>query len=127
MHVTAIGYVRTRPHILDSLREEAAHTRTHRQFMETAIAAFEQDGPDTEPLLDACPQHTARQIFDEVAEAYDRADRAQRDAAGTTTVVRDVTLPHTSHRRDQARRAEHEHHIRYARGLNRLRTRLTIG
>jgi hypothetical protein len=69
----------------------------------------------------------ARLIFDEVAEAYDPADRAARDAASTTTWVRDFTLPYTSHRRERARRAARAQQLRNARGLDRLRIHLTVG
>ncbi|MCQ1580371.1 hypothetical protein [Streptomyces parvus] len=127
MHITPSGYVRTRPDILDSLREEAARTPAHRRFVETAITAFEQGGPDATPLLDGCGQRMARMIFDEVAEAYDRADRAQRDAASTTTVIRDFARPYTSHRREAAQRALRARQLRNARGLDRLRVLLTIG
>ncbi|MEU9593375.1 hypothetical protein AB0D84_27125 [Streptomyces sp. NPDC048193] len=127
MNVTRSGYVCTRPDILAALREEAASTPAHRQFTETAITAFEEDGPDAEPLLHGCPQAIARLIFDEVAEAYDPADRAARDAASTTTWVRDFALPYTSHRRERARRAGRAHQLRNARGLDRLRIHLTIG
>lgn len=127
MHITPSGYVRTRPDILDNIREEAASPRTHREFTQTAIAAFENEGPNAEPLLNGCPQRMARLIFDEVAEAYDRADRAERDAVSTTTVIRDFTLPYTSHRRAAARSALRARQLRNARGLGRLRVRLTIG
>jgi hypothetical protein len=45
MNVTPSGYVCSRPDILAALREEAARTPAHRQFTETAITAFEEDGP----------------------------------------------------------------------------------
>ncbi|GJF26825.1 MULTISPECIES: hypothetical protein [Streptomyces] len=127
MNVTRSGYVCTRPDILADLREEAARTRAHRQFTETVITAFEEDGPDAEPLLSGCPESIARLIFDEVVEAYDPADRAARDAASTITWVREFTLPYTSHRRERARRAVRAHRLRNARGLDRLRIHLTIG
>ncbi|MEV7691622.1 hypothetical protein ACFW1F_35810 [Streptomyces bungoensis] len=127
MRITPIGYVLTRPDILDRLREEAARTRSHRQFTEAAITAFEQDGPDAEPFLDSCPERIARLIFDEVAEAYDTAERAAHDAARATTVVRDFALPYTSHRREAALRALCARQRRNARGLDRLRVHLTIG
>ncbi|MER5617695.1 hypothetical protein [Streptomyces sp. NPDC002215] len=127
MKVTPSGYVCTRPDILESLREQAAPSLTHRPFVETAITAFEEQGPDADPLLNRCPQHIARLIFDEVTEAYDQADRAKHDAASTTTTVRDFTLPYTTHRRAQARRAEHNRRTRNATGVNRIRARLTIG
>ncbi|MFF8883731.1 hypothetical protein [Streptomyces flaveolus] len=91
MNVTRSGYVCTRPDILADLREEAARTRAHQQFTETAITAFEEDGPDAEPLLSGCPESIAHLIFDEVAEAYDAADRAARDAASATTWVRECS------------------------------------
>lgn len=127
MHITPSGYVRTRPDVLDSLREEAARTPAHHRFVETAITAFEQEGPDATPLLDGCGQRMARMIFNEVAEAYDRADRARRDAASTTTLIRDFTLPYTSYRREAAQRALRARQLRSARGLDRLRVLLTIG
>jgi hypothetical protein len=78
-------------------------------------------------LLDGCGQQMARLIFDEVAEAYDRADRAQRDAATTTTVIRDFTHPYISHRREAAQRALCARQLRNARGLDRLHVPLTTG
>lgn len=127
MDITPSGHVLTRPDILDTLREEAARTPTHRRFVETAITAFEQEGPDAAPLLDGCGQQMARLIFDEVAEAYDNGERAKHDAASTTTVIREFTQPYTSHRRAAAQRALRARQLRNARGLDRLRLRLTIG
>ncbi|MFE5407182.1 hypothetical protein ACFQ9Z_39150 [Streptomyces sp. NPDC056580] len=127
MRVTPSGYVLTRPDILDHLREEAARTRTHREFTERTITAFESEGPDAEPFLNDCPERIARLIFDEVAEAYDPADRAERDAARTTTLIRVYTLPYTNDRREAALRALRARQRRNARGLDRLRVRLTIG
>ncbi|MER6853787.1 hypothetical protein AB0A81_38810 [Streptomyces flaveolus] len=87
MNVTPSGYVCTRPDILASLREEAARTPAHRQFTKTAITAFEEDGPDAEPLLNGCPETIARLIFDEVAEAYD---------PGAASAVPGRPFPHTA-------------------------------
>lgn len=126
MRVTPSGFVLTRPDILDHLREEAARTGSHRQFTERAITAFECEGPDAEPFLNGCPERIARLIFDEVAEAYDPADRVARDAA-TTTVVRDFVLPYTSNRRQTALRVLRARQRHTASGLDRLRIHLTIG
>ncbi|MFF2205173.1 hypothetical protein [Streptomyces sp. NPDC058145] len=127
MRVTPSGYVLTRPNILDHLREEAARTRSHREFTERAITAFESEGPDAEPFLNGCPHRIARLIFDEVAEAYDPADPAARDATRATTVVRDFALPYTSHRKEAVVRTLRARQRRNASGLDRLRVHLTIG
>jgi hypothetical protein len=127
VYVTRSGFVRTRPDIIADLRRTAARHRVHRLFTETAIAAFEEEGPDAEPVLNGCPPQIARLIFDEVAEAYDTADRAHRDATSPTTLVRDHLLPYTSHRREAARRALRARQLSNATGLDRLRVHLTIG
>ncbi|MFJ5817303.1 hypothetical protein ACIQGT_25915 [Streptomyces sp. NPDC093108] len=77
-------------------------------------------------MLDGCPQAVARRIFEEVTEAYITAEDATCIQARGSTLVRDFQLPYTSHRRAQARRAEHERRGRNATGLDRLRHLLTI-
>ncbi|MFD7462830.1 MULTISPECIES: hypothetical protein [unclassified Streptomyces] len=94
--------------------------------MNTAITAFEEDGPDAQPLLNGCPQAAARLIFEEVTEAYITAGQATRIQDRNSTLVRDFQLPYTSHRRAQARRAEHKRRPRNATGLDMLRHLLTI-
>ncbi|MFG3207380.1 hypothetical protein [Streptomyces sp. NPDC048192] len=128
MKVTPSGHVLEFPHVLDELRATAAQCKNpaHLDFVNTAITAFEQDGPDAEPLLNGCPQHTAQLIFEEVTEAYITAEHATRLHDHNTTLVRDFQLPYTRHRRAQARRAEHERRLRDATGLDRLRLHLTI-
>ncbi|MER5378467.1 hypothetical protein [Streptomyces sp. NPDC002553] len=122
MKVTPSGYVLQFEHVLDGLRETAAQCKSpaHLAFVTAAITAFEEEGPDAAPLLNGCPQATARLIYAEVAEAYITTEQATRIQA------RDFQLPYTSHRRAQARRAEHERRGRNATGLDRLRHRLTI-
>ncbi|MCZ1011983.1 hypothetical protein O1L68_40445 [Streptomyces lydicus] len=82
--------------------------------------------PRRRSLLNGCPQAAARRIFDEVTEAYITGAQATRIQARNSTLVRDLQLPYTSHRRAQARRAEHERRGRNATGLDRLRHLLTI-
>ncbi|MFJ9580866.1 hypothetical protein ACIRQF_31315 [Streptomyces sp. NPDC101191] len=128
MKVTRSGYVLEFTDVLDQLRATAAQCQNpaHLDFVNTAITAFEQEGPDAEPLLNGCPPHTAQLIFEEVTEAYVCAPTAARLQGRNSTLVRDFRLPYTSHRRAQARRAEHERRLRNATGLDRLRLRLTI-
>lgn len=128
MKATPSGYVLEFPHVLDGLRETAAQCKNpaHAAFVTTAITAFEQEGPDAAPLLDGCPQAAARRIFEEVTEAYITAEQATCIQARGSTLVRDFQRPYTSHRRAQARRAEHERRGRNATGLDRLRHLLTI-
>ncbi|MEV0966947.1 hypothetical protein AB0J25_31045 [Streptomyces sp. NPDC049910] len=128
MKVTRSGYVLEFEHVLDGLRETAGQCRNpaHLAFVTAAITAFEDEGPDARPLLNGCPQAAARLIFDEVAEAYITTEQATRVQARGSTLVRDFQLPYTSHRRAQARRAEHERRGRNATGLDRLRHLLTI-
>ncbi|MET7498503.1 hypothetical protein ABZV61_38615 [Streptomyces sp900116325] len=128
MKVTRSGYVLEFPHILDELRATAAQCKNpaHLNFVTTAITAFDEEGPDAEPFLKGCPQHTARLIFEEVTEAYITTEQATRNQTRDSTLVRDFQLPYTSHRRTQARRAEHERRGRNATGLDRLRHLLTI-
>ncbi|MEV6841102.1 hypothetical protein AB0N17_42630 [Streptomyces sp. NPDC051133] len=128
MNVTSSGYVLEFPHVLEGLRETASQcqNRAHLAFVNTAITAFEETGPDAEPLLDGCSLSTARLIFEEVTEAYITAEEATRLQARNSTPVRDQQLPYTRHRRAQARRAEHDRRGRNATGLDRLRHLLTI-
>ncbi|MFE0778069.1 hypothetical protein [Streptomyces sp. NPDC058861] len=128
MKVTRSGYVREFPHVLEGLRETAGQCRNpaHLAFVTAAITAFEEEGPDAAPLLNGCPQATARRIFEEVAEAYITAEQATRIQARGGTLVRDFQLPYTSHRRAQARRAAHERRGRTATGVDRLRHLLTL-
>lgn len=128
MKVTRSGYVLEFPHILDELRTTAAQCRNpaHLDFVNTAITAFEEEGPDAEPLLNGCPPRTAQLIFEEVTEAYITTEHATRVRGRNSTLVRGFQLPYTSHRRAQARRVEHERRIRNATGLDRLRHLLTI-
>ncbi|MEU5196049.1 hypothetical protein AB0G86_18665 [Streptomyces scabiei] len=128
MKVTPSGYVLEFPHVLEGLRTTAAQCKNpaHLDFVNTAITAFEEAGPDAEVLLNGCPQATAQLIFNEVTEAYITAETADRVQASNSTLVRDFQLPYTSHRRAQARRAEHERRLRNATGLDLLRHLLTI-
>ncbi|MFH8257890.1 hypothetical protein [Streptomyces roseolus] len=128
MKVTRSGYVLEFAHVLDGLKETAGQCRNpaHLAFVTTAITAFEEEGPDATPHLNGCPQAAARRIFDEVAEAYITTEQATRTQARGSTLVRDFQLPYTSHRRAQARQAEHERRGQTATGLDRLRHRLTI-
>jgi hypothetical protein len=128
MKTTPSGYVLEFPHVLDGLRATAAQCKNpaHLNFVTTAITAFEEEGPDAEPLLHGCPERAAQLIFAEVTEAYITAAQAARIQASNSTLTRDFQLPYTSHRRAQARRAEHERRGRNATGLDRLRHLLTI-
>lgn len=128
MKVTRSGYVLEFPHVLDELRATAAQCKNpaHLNFVNTAITAFEEKGPDAAPLLNGCPQAAAQLIFAEVTEAYITAEQATRIQARKSTLVRDFQLPYTHHRRAQAREAEHERRLRNATGLDRLRHHLTI-
>ncbi|MFF8619173.1 hypothetical protein [Streptomyces sp. NPDC015350] len=78
MKVTPSGYALQFEHVLDELRATAAQCKNpaHLAFVNTAIAAFEEDGPDAEPLLNGCPERIAQLIFDEVTEAYIIAGQA---------------------------------------------------
>jgi hypothetical protein len=127
LNITPSGFVLTRPDILGTLRQEAARNRIHRKYAEDAIIAFEKEGPHATPPLNGCQQNIARLILDEVAQAYDRAERAARDAASTTTAVRDIPQPYTAHRRGAVRRALYARQMSNAHGLDRLRVCLTIG
>jgi len=128
MKVTSSGFVLEFAHVLDELRATAAQCRNpaHLDFVDTAITAFEEAGPDAEPLLNGCPLPAAQLIFEEVTEAYVSAETAARVQGRNSTLARDFRLPYTSHRRAQARRAEHERRVRNATGLDRLRLLLTI-
>jgi hypothetical protein len=128
MKATPSGYVLEFPHVLDGLRATAGECKNpaHLAFVTAAITAFEEEGPDATPLLNGCPQATAYRIFEEVTEAYITADQAARLQARGSTLVCEFQLPYTSHRRAQARRAEHERRGRNATGLDRLRHLLTI-
>ena len=128
MKATRSGYVLEFPHVLDGLRDTAAQCKNpaHLTFVTTAITAFEDEGPDAEPLLNGCPPAAARLIFVEVAEAYITAEQATRIQARNSTLARDFQLPYTSHRRAQARRAEHERRGRNATGLDLLLHKFTI-
>jgi len=127
MKVTPSGYVLEFAHILDELRATAAQCKNpaHLDFVTTAITAFEEEGPDAEPLLNGCPLRAAQLIFEEVTEAYITTEQATRIQASNGTLVRDFQLPYTSHRRAQARRAERERRLRNATGLDLLRHLLT--
>ncbi|MEU5242219.1 hypothetical protein ACH4UR_37275 [Streptomyces lydicus] len=128
MKVTRSGYVLEFEHVLDGLRETARQCKNpaHLDFVTAAITAFQEEGPEARPFLNGCPQAAARLIFEEVTEAYITAEQATRMQARGGTLVRDFQLPYTSHRRAQARRAEHERRLRNATGLDRLRHLLTI-
>ncbi|MGW6202112.1 hypothetical protein ACWF9B_00430 [Streptomyces sp. NPDC055089] len=128
MKVTRSGYVLEFEDVLDRLRETASQCRNpaHLTFVTAAITAFEEEGPDATPILNGCPQATARLIFDEVTEAYITADQASRIHTSNSNLARNFQLPYTSHRQAQARRAEHERRGRNATGLDRLRHLLTI-
>lgn len=128
MKVTRSGYVLEFTHLLDKLRATAAQCKNpaHLDFVNTAITAFEEEGPDAEPLLNGCPLRAAQLIFEEVTEAYVSAEQAARVQGRNSTLVRDFRLPYTSHRRAQVCRAEHERRLRNATGLDRLRHLLTI-
>jgi hypothetical protein len=129
MKVTPSGYVLEFPDVLDELRATAARYKNpaHLAFVFTAVTAFEENGPDADPLLNGCARAAARLIFDEVAEAYITAEQATRIRAYNGTLACDFQLPYTSHRRDAARRAERERRLRNATtGLDRLRVLLTI-
>ncbi|MET7490184.1 hypothetical protein [Streptomyces sp. NPDC005538] len=128
MKVTRSGYVLEFTHVLDELRATAAQCKNtaHLDFVTTAITAFEEEGPDAEPLLNGCPLHAAQLIFEEVTEAYITTEQATRAHGRNSTLVRDFQLPYTSHRRAQAARAERERRISNASGLDRLRHLLTI-
>lgn len=128
MKVTPSGYVLQFEHVLDELKEAAGQCRNpaHLAFVTAAITAFEKEGSDAAPRLNGCPQAAARRILDEVAEAYITAAQATRIQASNSTLARNFQLPYTSHRRAQARRAEHERRGRKATGLDRLRHLLTI-
>ncbi|KAB7835699.1 hypothetical protein [Streptomyces mobaraensis] len=127
MKVTRSGYVLEFEHVLDELKKTAGQCRNpaHLAFVTAAITAFEEEGPHAAPLLNGCPQADARRIFDEVAEAYITTEQATRIQARNSTLARNFQLPYTSHRRAQARRAEHERRGRTATGLDRLRHLLT--
>ncbi|MET8406215.1 hypothetical protein [Streptomyces sp900116325] len=96
MKVTRSGYVLEFPHILDELRATAAQCKNpaHLNFVTTAITAFDEEGPDAEPFLKGCPQHTARLIFEEVTEAYITTEQATRNQTRDSTLVRDFQLPY---------------------------------
>ncbi|MFD7460701.1 MULTISPECIES: hypothetical protein [unclassified Streptomyces] len=128
MKVTPSGYVLAFPHVLDELRATAAQCKNpaHLDFVNTAITAFEEEGPGAQPLLNGCPLRAAQLIFEEVAEAYITAEQATHAQDRSSTLVRDFRLPYTSHRRAQARRAERERRLRNATGLDRLRHLLTM-
>ncbi|MFF1678761.1 hypothetical protein ACFVYG_22310 [Streptomyces sp. NPDC058256] len=128
MKVTSSGYVLEFPHVLDGLRATAAQCRNpaHLDFVTTAITAFEEAGPDAEPLLNGCPLSAAQLIFEEVAEAYITTVQATRIQDRNSTLAHDFRLPYTSHRRAQARRAERERRLRNATGLDLLRHLLSI-
>ncbi|MFI6282899.1 hypothetical protein [Streptomyces sp. NPDC050988] len=128
MKVTRSGYVLEFTHVLDELRATAAQCKNpaHLDFVTTAITAFEEAGPDAEPLLNGCPLHAAQLIFEEVTQAYITTEQATRIHGRNSSLVRDFHLPYTSHRRAQARRAERERRLRNATGLDRLRHLLTI-
>ena len=128
MKVTRSGYVLEFEHVLDGLQETAGHCRNpaHLAFVTTAITAFEEEGPNAAPFLNGCPQAAARLIFVEIAEAYITAEQATRIQARNSTLARDFQLPYTSHRRAQARRAEHERRGRNATGLDLLLHKFTI-
>ncbi|MCX4681672.1 hypothetical protein OG413_41460 [Streptomyces sp. NBC_01433] len=128
MKVTRSDYVLEFPHVLERLRATAAQCKNpaHLDFVTTAITSFEEEGPDAEPILNGCPQRTARLIFEEVTEAYITTEQATRMEDQNSTLAHDFQLPYTSHRRAQDRRAEHERRIRSATGLDRLRHLLTI-
>ncbi|MFJ5817297.1 hypothetical protein ACIQGT_25885 [Streptomyces sp. NPDC093108] len=123
MKVTSSGYVLEFTYVLDKLRATAAQCKNpaHFNFVTTAITAFEEEGPDAEPLLNGCPQRAARLIFEEVTQAYITTEQATRIQARDSTLARDFQLPYTSHRRAQARRTEHEHRIRNVTGPDLLR------
>ncbi|MFI1701426.1 hypothetical protein ACH419_36475 [Streptomyces bobili] len=128
MKVTPSGYVLEYTDVLEELRTIAAQCKNpaHLGFVTTAITAFEEEGPDAEPLLNGCPQRVARLIFAEVTEAYITTAQATRAHGRNSTQVRDFQRPYTSHRRAQARQAEHERRLRNATGLDLLRHLLTI-
>ncbi|MGN9796200.1 hypothetical protein ACTMTU_34640 [Streptomyces sp. OZ13] len=88
----------------------------HRRGIRWPLALGQSEGPRA-----ASSRPLARRILDEVAEAHDRADHANRDAASTSTVIRNFALPCTSHCRKASRQ------LRNARGLDRLRVQTTIG
>ncbi|WP_327309786.1 hypothetical protein OG730_41625 (plasmid) [Streptomyces sp. NBC_01298] len=129
MKATPSGYVLEFPHILEGLRDAAAQCRNpaHRTFVNTAIAAFEQEGPDAEPLLNGCPLRIAQLIFDEVSEAYITTQTADRVREQNSILARDFQRPYTAHRRAQSIQARRARRIRKATGMDRLRAHLTIG
>ncbi|MFB7836173.1 hypothetical protein [Streptomyces sp. NPDC056056] len=129
MKATPSGYVREFPHILEGLRDIAAlcQNPAHLTFVNTAIAAFEQEGPNAEPLLNGCPLRIAQLIFEEVAEAYITAQTADRLREQGSFLARNFRHPYTAHRRAQALQARRARRLRNATGLDRLRAHLTIG
>ncbi|MGW6145348.1 hypothetical protein [Streptomyces sp. NPDC055140] len=129
MRVTRSGFVLEGPDILEGLRQTAdqCSNPAHRRFVDTAITAFEEDGPDAEPLLNDCPPRVARLIFDEVAEAYVTVRQAARAEANGTSITRELDRPYTRHRRERACKAARDRRLRNATGLDRLRCRLTMG
>ncbi|MGX1127852.1 hypothetical protein RKD49_000042 [Streptomyces glaucescens] len=128
MKVTPSGYVLEFPHELDELRATAAQCKNpaHLDFVNTAITAFEDEGPGAQPLLNGCPQRAPQLIFEEVTEAYITAGQATRVHEQNSTLVRDFQLPYTSHRCAQACRAERERRISNATGLDQLRHLLAL-
>ncbi|WP_327411363.1 hypothetical protein OG458_42255 (plasmid) [Streptomyces sp. NBC_01281] len=128
MKVSRSGFVLEFPHILEELKETASGCRNaaHRVFVDAAIMAFEEVGPDAEPLLNGCPQDVAQMIFDEVTEAYTSVSSGEPVGGENTFRARAFQLPYSSHRREQGRRAERERRVREATGLNRLRELLTL-
>ncbi|KOV92221.1 hypothetical protein, partial [Streptomyces sp. NRRL WC-3723] len=114
MKVTPSGYVLEFPHVLEDLRATAAQCKNlaHLDFVTTAITAFEEEGPHARPLLNGCPHRAARLIFEEVIEAYITVEQATCIRARNSTLTRNFQLPYPSHRRAQARRAEHERRLR---------------
>ncbi|MFB6984557.1 hypothetical protein [Streptomyces sp. NPDC056304] len=95
MNITRSGFVLHLPHVLENLRATAAACKSpaHLTFVDNAITAFEENGPDATPDLDGCPLPTARLIFEEVTEAYITASTALRVQERGSFLACDVQLP----------------------------------
>ncbi|MFE8941175.1 hypothetical protein ACFYNX_27335 [Streptomyces sp. NPDC007872] len=129
MKVTPSGYVLEFPHVMEGLRDIAAQCQNpaHLTFVDTAIAAFEQEGPSAEPLLNGCPLRIAQLIFEETAEAYITVQTAARLHEQGSFLARNFRHPYTAHRRAQALQAHRARRLRNVTGLDRIRAHLTIG